>query len=317
MDPGALWKQWQDVTAKMWSGVLEQSKSATSDPFNLYSLWLKNVGEAQAQAWSMVGMLDPREAWKQWFEATSGAWKNVSALGADPLGLTTAWLETLEDARSHMLAEEASPKAAFEFFKQWYDATSESWARAVGSVFASEQFMEAVKQFLESYAGFSKTLRKANEEYFHGLQLPTRSDIARLGELIVALEEKVDRLDDAFADYKDEATQGASSEAIGALQQQISQLEASMKVLPPALESVQGINTLAKRLEQLERKLEAVDALAKRLDQMQRKLETVDTLGKRLDQVERKLDAILSALEKNASKPSPAPRKPASKSDEH
>ncbi|HEY7127681.1 MAG TPA: poly(R)-hydroxyalkanoic acid synthase subunit PhaE [Ktedonobacterales bacterium] len=296
MDPTRFWKQWQDVTAQMWSGLLEQSKSATSDPFNLYNLWLKNVGEAQAQTWSMAGMLDPREAWKQWFEATSGAWKNVSALGADPLGLTSAWLETLEETRTRVLAGEASPTAAFEFFKQWYEATNESWAKAVGTVFASEQFMEAVKQFLESYAGFSKTMRKANEEYFHGLQLPTRSDIARLGELIVALEEKVDRLDDAFADYKEEATAGSSGEAIAALQKQISQLEASLKPLPHALEGVQSIGGLAKRLEQVERKLEA------------------ESLGKRLEQVERKLDAVLSALEKSANKP--APRKSASKPDE-
>jgi polyhydroxyalkanoic acid synthase PhaR subunit len=232
------------------------------------------------------------------------------------LGLTTAWLETLERARKRVLAGEASPTLAFESFKQWYDATNESWAKSVGTVFASEQFMEAVKQFLESYAGFSKTMRKANEEYFHSLQLPTRSDIARLGELIVALEEKVDRLDDAFADYKEEAAEVGSSEAIGALQKQISQLEASLKPLPSALESIQGINTLAKRLEQLERKLDGVDALAKRLDQMQRKLETVDTLGKRLD-------AVLIALERNANKASASsskeatPRKSARNSEEH
>lgn len=326
MDPTRFWKQWQDATAQMWSGVLEQSKSATGDPFGLYTLWLKNVGEAQAQAWSLAGLLDPREAWKQWFEATSGAWKRVAELGADPLGLTTAWLETLEQARARMFAGEASPTAAFDFYKQWYDATSETWARSVGDLFASEQFMEAVKQFLESYAGFAKTIRKANEDYFHGLQLPTRSDIARLGELIVALEEKVDRLDDAFADYKEEAAhqQEAAdpSKAISTLQRHISQLEASMKPLPQALESIQGINTLTKRSEQVERRLEAVDGLAKRLEQlehrleqMQRRLETVDTLGKRLEQFERKLDAVLAALEKNASKPAPASRKAASKSE--
>jgi polyhydroxyalkanoic acid synthase PhaR subunit len=337
MDVGAFWKQWQDVTAQMWSGVLEQRKSATTDPFGLYTLWLKNVGEAQSQAWSLAGLLDPREAWKQWFEATSGAWKRVAEMGADPLGLTTAWLDGLEQARARMSAGDASPAAAFDLYKQWYDATSETWARSVGDLFASEQFMEAVKQFLESYAGFAKTIRKANEDYFHGLQLPTRSDIARLGELIVALEEKVDRLDDAFADYKEEAAHqqeatGDSSKAISTLQKHISQLEASMKPLPQALESIQGINTLtkrsehverrleavdglAKRLEQLEHRLEALDTLGKRLDQMQRRLETLDTLGKRMEQFERKLDAALAALEKNASKPAPASRKAANTSE--
>ena len=35
--------------------------------------------------------------------------------------------------------------------------------------------------------------------YLEQINLPTREDIARLGELIVSLEEKVDQLDDRLA----------------------------------------------------------------------------------------------------------------------
>src|SRR5579884_2165301 len=87
-------------------------------------------------------------------------------------------------------AKETFPLDPFTFFREWYNATSETWSKAAENVVGSDQFMEFNKRFLESYSTFYKTFRQANEEYFRNLQLPTRSDIARVAELIVALEEK-------------------------------------------------------------------------------------------------------------------------------
>ncbi len=71
--------------------------------------------------------------------------------------------------------------------------------------------METTTPLLESYASFFKTFRRANEEFFQNLQLPTRSDIARIAELVIALEEKVDQIDDALDDNQ---SQGATQEAV-------------------------------------------------------------------------------------------------------
>lgn len=89
------------------------------------------------------------------------------------------------------------------FFREWYNATSEAWSKAAEEAVGSEQFMELNKRFLESYATFSKAWRLANEEYFRNLQLPTRSDITRVAELVVALEEKIDRIEDTLEDRLD------------------------------------------------------------------------------------------------------------------
>ena len=45
--------------------------------------------------------------------------------------------------------------------------------------------------------------------YLEQINLPTREDIGRLGELIVSLEEKVDQLDDRLARIERAVTQPA------------------------------------------------------------------------------------------------------------
>ncbi len=52
---------------------------------------------------------------------------------------------------------------------------------------------------LETFVAAQKTVRDNMRSYLEQINLPTREDIARLGELVLALEEKVDQLDDRLA----------------------------------------------------------------------------------------------------------------------
>jgi len=162
--------------------------------------------------------MDPTELWKQWYETSSNQ-----------------WLEMMEEARAKMLAGESLPTDPFTFFKQWYEATSETWSKVVGDVIGTEKFVEATSRFLESYTSFARTLRRTNEEYFRNLQLPTRSDIARVAELVVALEEKVDRIEDAFEEFQ-EGPQVAISEVVEGLSKRLDRVESKLDKVLAALE---------------------------------------------------------------------------------
>src|SRR5207302_11276631 len=116
----------------------------------------------------------------------------------------------------------------FTFFKEWYEAISDSWSSVIEDTIASEQFLEFNKQFLESYTSFSKALRRANEEYLKILQLPSRSDVSHVGELVVALEEKFDHLEDRFDDVGDTVSQAAKSEAVAALEERLVNVESNL-----------------------------------------------------------------------------------------
>ncbi len=266
-DPMEMWEKWYDVTTKAWSKNRNESQEKYMDPFGMYQTWLKSVGNAQEQLTAgSFGNLDPKEAWKRWFEASTDIWEKAAERGPDPLGLTTQWLEMMEEARARM-AEGNIPADPFTFMKQWYDATSETWATVIGDIIGTERFMVSASQFMESYTSLYRTFRRANEEFFNNLQLPTRSDIARVAELVIEVEDKVDQIEDAFEDFEDHYTKGVPVNQEG-------------------------------RLEQVERKL---DALASSMQ----KLTTVDTLEKRLDRLESKLDTLLVALGKSEAKELP------------
>lgn len=259
-DPMEMWEKWYDITTKAWSKNRNESQETYMNPFSMYQAWLKSVGNTQEQLKAgSFGKLDPREALKQWFEALTDIWEKAAERGPDPLGLTTQWLEMMEEARARM-AEGNIPADPFTFMKQWYDATSETWATVVGDIIGTERFMDSASQVLESYTSLYKTFRRANEEFFSNLQLPTRSDIARVAELVIEVEDKVEQIEDALEDFEDNYAKDA----------QVNQEE---------------------RLEQVERKLEALSSSLQ-------KLSTVDTLEKRLDRLESKLDKLLISQEK-------------------
>jgi len=254
-DPTGLWGQWFDTSSRVWSNVMNGGKETYVDPYGVYQSWLKNMGEAREQMKAnFFGVMDPKEAWQRWFDGMTEEWRSAAQMGADPLGVTTHLLEMIEESRAKMQAEGNFPADPFTFFKQWYDATNEVWANAIGEVIGTEKFMEGISRFLESYTSFQRTFRRASEEYFRNLQLPTRSDVARVAELVITLEEKVDRIEDAFEDFEDGYAHLATSEAVAGLEEQLERVESK---------AVEG---LAKRLDQVESKLDKVLAALKKIE---------------------------------------------------
>jgi len=244
----------------MWSNLLDGSKETYGSPYSLYLSWLKT-----AQEQMKANMLDPQEIWQQWFETTIEGWRKVIEIKGDPLGLTTQWLKLMEEARAKMQTEGTFPTDPFTFFRQWYDATSETWSKVVGDVISNEQFLQVNSQFLEGYASFVKTFSRTSEEYFRNLQLPTRSDVARVAELVIAMEEKFDRLEDAFEDFEEKHQQAETGEALADLTGRLEEVENKLDTLPAALKRVTAIDGLTHRLDRVESKLDTLLAALEKL----------------------------------------------------
>ncbi len=259
-------------------------KEMNSDPYGIYNIWLKSMRDGQEQMMKAgtSGMLDSSQAWKEWLEATMATWRKTTEIGTDPLGLTEQWLKMMERVQEKLLAGDIVPADPFTFFKEWYEAISDSWSRVIEDTIASEQFLEFNSQFLESYTSFSKAFRRANEEYLKILQLPSRSDVSHVGELVVALEEKFDQLEDRFEDIGDTVSQAAKSEAVADLGEHLVNVESKLN------ESMTGVGG---RLDSVESKL---DTLHGNLERYQ----TIEGLTQRLEQVESKLDRVLTQLAK-------------------
>lgn len=252
MDPIELWKRWNETTSRVWSSVLESSRGAYSDPFGLTSLWMKSMGAAQEQLKTdMPGVVDPAEVWKQWVDATTEAWSRAAEAGKDAVEFSGLWLRVLEETRAKLLSGEINATDPITFFKQWYDATSETWTQVIGEVMTSERFMEANRQFIETYTSAVRSSNRLTEQLLQSMQLPTRSDIARVAGLVVSLEEKVDTIEDALEGLAERIAGTGTSKA--------------------------GSDSLEKRMQQIERKLDTLLAALK--DQAKAKPEAVQPVS--------------------------------------
>jgi polyhydroxyalkanoic acid synthase PhaR subunit len=236
-DATALWRQWYDNATKVWTNTLGGAGEAYLDPFGIYRQWLKSAEESQGHAEPAARQMDPVELWKEWFDAAAGMWRTVAgSTPSDPLGLTTQWLEMVEETRAKAFSKDGPPLDPLSFFREWYDKTSETWSTVIGDAIGTEAFIQSASRFLDSYTSYYRTLRQTAETQLHNMQMPTRSDIARVAGLVVALEDKVDQLQDAFDAHADEqAPQAPTLDAVTALDKRISSIETKLDALLSSL----------------------------------------------------------------------------------
>lgn len=97
-----------------------------------------------------------------------------------------------------MTKSEDTARAAdpFEMWRQLYDANERAWTNALEQAMGRPDFGESSGKLLETMLAAQKAVRDNMRTYLETMNVPTREDIARLGELIVGLEEKIDQVID-------------------------------------------------------------------------------------------------------------------------
>jgi polyhydroxyalkanoic acid synthase PhaR subunit len=90
----------------------------------------------------------------------------------------------------------------FEIWRQMYDANERAWTAALEQAMGSREFGESSGKLLETLLAAQKSVRDNMRTYLETMNVPTREDIARLGELVVGLEEKVDQVMDRLDDIE-------------------------------------------------------------------------------------------------------------------
>ena len=246
MDPAELWRRWFEAGTKVWADVLQQGAGGGyADPQALYRQWFEG---AEAMRRQMTGLPaadggegsggpDPRELWRRWLEAAVESWEKSAELGGEMLNMTPRYLEMLDQARTNLMSAGSFPKDPLEFAVQWYNATSGPFSDFVQDIIEREEFLEQGSRWLQSYASFYKVFSRRSEEYLKSLQLPVRSDITRVAGLVVALEDKVDRLEEAFEEFEYGYAKPATAEEVGELEKRLDRVEGKLDRLLTALEN--------------------------------------------------------------------------------
>ncbi|HKH10049.1 MAG TPA: E3 binding domain-containing protein [Rubrobacter sp.] len=196
---------------------------ALMDPFGIYRQWFGGLEEAGKPARSESS----QEVWIQWAEATAGAWRRAFGIGTIFAGLAPYWAEMAEGVRKEMV-EGGLPTDPLDLYLRWYNATNAPLSKMIREVFEDEAFLGDSRRFLENFASVEQVFQRASEEYFGYLQLSTRSDNTRVAELVVGLDAKVDRMEEAFEDFEHGHATPATAEAVETLEGRVKQLEGKL-----------------------------------------------------------------------------------------
>lgn len=243
VDPAELWRRWFETGTRAWTDILQGE--GYSDPFGLYRQWFEGAeivrrqmtGDPAANGTESAGKADPRELWRRWFDASVESWEKSAELGGEMMNLTPRYFEMLEQARTNLMNVGSFPKDPLEFAVHWYNATSGPFSEFIQDVIEREEFLEPASEWLEHYASFYKLFARRSEEYLKSLQVPVRSDITRVAGLVVALEDKVDRLEEAFEEFEYGYAKPATAEELGELEKRFDRVEGKLDRLLAALEN--------------------------------------------------------------------------------
>ena len=212
------------------------------DPYGLYRRWFGASEDVRDEVnEGTVSSTELGESWRRWFEAAaglqSGTLKTENAL---PNGVAPLWKEMADDISAEMLSGESLPEDPVKFFLRWYNDTNERWAEAADELLRREDILESMSHFFETYTRSHREQRRVSEEKLKDLRIPTRSDIARVAKLVVVVENKVDRIEEALEAFVQGDSEPATAGAVESLEGRMDRLEGKMDRILAALEKLGG-----------------------------------------------------------------------------
>ncbi len=249
MNPLEFWMQWNEMATSIWTNAIHNDKVAGMDSSGFDSSWIKTTMKTARTVQERVtnnaqALLDPQEAWKLWLDTTMDIWCGAVNMGGDPLGMIAGWIKVMKNVQGKADSGGSLSVHPFMLFNEWYDVTNEPWSKLIEDTIASERFLEITGPFLEKHANLISTFRRASEEYFKMLRLPTLSDIAHVAELIVGLEEKVDTIEETIERVKEPTMSGtATMVRMANLEQRLNQIEIKLDRTIALLEKIEAGST--------------------------------------------------------------------------
>lgn len=85
-----------------------------------------------------------------------------------------------------------------ELWKELYFRTEDAWSEAFREFISTKSFVQMMDHMLEQHLFYEKAARQQMDRYFEASPVPSKKDIARVAELVLSLEEKVDGLETQF-----------------------------------------------------------------------------------------------------------------------
>ena len=158
---------------------------------------------------------DALEIWKKALEDGTQAW--VRALGQTPTpqppsgapDFSQFWRPILVQGMEIWQKAAAQGGVSPEFAQQWkmfLDQWIDVWSKALGQAMATEGFAQALGRYLDQMLAAQAPARKAMEQYtdqaLRTLGLPSRGQVVGVASQLVALEERIEGLEDRLDEIR-------------------------------------------------------------------------------------------------------------------
>lgn len=82
-----------------------------------------------------------------------------------------------------------------ELWKEWYFRMEDIWSETFRQFITTKSFVNMMNSTLEQYLFNEKLSRQNMDRFLESSPFPTKNDVARVAELAVSLEEKIDNLE--------------------------------------------------------------------------------------------------------------------------
>ncbi len=134
-----------------------------------------------------------------------------------------------------------------ELWKKVYFKTEETCAGISKEFVASKTFIDMLDQAREQYLSYHKLSEQFLDQYYDNNPVPSKKDIARIAELVIALEDKVDNLDIQIMDNVNIMAKSL-----------IKLVDFQQASRDETLQFLQEVRSLNEKLDYIEAKLESV-----------------------------------------------------------
>ena len=136
-----------------------------------------------------------------------------------------------------------------ELWKEFYFKTEEAWADAFREYVSTDSFVQVLTQTLDMHLSFEKLFRENMDRFMAEQAIPSKKDIARVAELILAVEDKMD-----MQEMQNMELARRVSESLTVL------IDAQNKLLETQVKQTKKIQTMEKELKMLRKQVAALPA---------------------------------------------------------
>ncbi|WCK53380.1 hypothetical protein PP175_18780 [Aneurinibacillus sp. Ricciae_BoGa-3] len=87
-----------------------------------------------------------------------------------------------------------------QLWKSWYDVLEKTWGKSLDDWVKTEEYAAWTGQLQKWFFYSQEQYKKTMDQILNDNNLPNKDELARVAQLVIQLEEKVEKLDDRFDD---------------------------------------------------------------------------------------------------------------------